>query len=215
MKFGFIYIIIDHYKNKVYIGQKIGNEIDHKNYYGSGSKIKPIIKKRKHHLQKIILGYCNSQKELNKAEKICINHFHSNNPIYGYNLTEGGNTSSGYKHTNESKEKMSKNRKGYSAWNSGLTKYDDDRVAKYVNKSAKTQKLNSKYRIYISPNKGKFGKFNKSSKQIVQKDLYGNIIKYYDCIIDAATENNFSSGNISSCCHKRLKQAYGYIWEFL
>lgn len=85
---GYIYLIKDHYKNKIYIGQSTNLKTE--NYFGSGIIIKRILKIRKHHLQKIILGYCETKEELDEAEKICIDHFQSNDKRYGYNLSEGG-----------------------------------------------------------------------------------------------------------------------------
>jgi len=90
---GYIYLIKDHYKNKIYIGQSTNLKTN--NYFGSGIIIKRISKIRKHHLQKIILGYCETKEELDEAEKICIEHFQSNDRRYGYNLSEGGSDGAG------------------------------------------------------------------------------------------------------------------------
>ena len=40
--FGYIYLIIDHYKNKIYIGQSTNLKIE--NYFGSGIIIKIKLK---------------------------------------------------------------------------------------------------------------------------------------------------------------------------
>lgn len=57
-----------------------------------------------------------SKKEANKIiiekEKFFINLFNSNDSNFGYNLTDGGKGIVGYKHTDESKKKMSDKRKG-------------------------------------------------------------------------------------------------------
>lgn len=58
-----------------------------------------------------ILGECSSKEELNKAEKECIAFFESNNPIYGYNMTSGGDGFSGIC-TDEHKRKISSSLKG-------------------------------------------------------------------------------------------------------
>lgn len=105
MSYGYIYLTKDLWTNKIYIGKHVCKT--QKNYYGSGIIIRQIIKKRKHHLEKRILGYCDTKEELNEMEKICIEFYNSTNPLYGYNLSFGGE---GHKlhHTQETKDKISK-----------------------------------------------------------------------------------------------------------
>lgn len=103
--YGYIYITIDHFNNKVYVGQsaRLANWYL-KNYFGSN---KLIYSLKRDHLQKIILGYCNSKTELDLAEKECIEFFNSQNPIYGYNIASGGQGHIGCKHSLISRQKMS------------------------------------------------------------------------------------------------------------
>jgi hypothetical protein len=89
--YGYIYLIKDHYTNKVYIGKCKGNHLNTLLYYGSGLLIKRIINKRGlKHLEKIILGYCKTKQELNEAEKYCIEFYRARDKKYGYNIAEGG-----------------------------------------------------------------------------------------------------------------------------
>jgi hypothetical protein len=88
--YGYVYLTKDHLTNKIYIGQKKGVHNNTKNYFGSGIIIRNIKKKRPQHLSKIVLGCCETPEELNEAEKICIEFFDAQNPIYGYNIAEGG-----------------------------------------------------------------------------------------------------------------------------
>lgn len=62
--------------------------------------------------------------------------------------------------------------------------------------------------------KGIFGKDNPNSIKINQYDLTGNFIKTWDCINDIERELGYLHGNIISCCKKRYKQAYGYVWRY-
>jgi hypothetical protein len=112
--YGYIYLIVDHFHNKVYVGKRKGLIEQSKNYYGGGKIIKAIPK---HYLQKIILGVCNSKEELNSAEIECIYFYRSygsdgNNIdfIYGYNLSKGGDGGvNGYKRgplTEEHRQKL-------------------------------------------------------------------------------------------------------------
>lgn len=54
-----------------------------------------------------------------EKEKFYINLFRTDNHEFGYNLTKGGDGIAGYKHTEESKKKMSESHKGEKHWNYG------------------------------------------------------------------------------------------------
>ena len=100
---GYIYITKNVQNNKVYVGQS--TRLDCKNnYLGSGRIFKNAIKKYgKENFKKIILGFCESENELNDAEQICIEFFNSIDPIYGYNIRSGGTNS---KMSEATKEKI-------------------------------------------------------------------------------------------------------------
>ncbi len=52
-------------------------------------------------------------------------------------------------------------------------------------------------------------------KKIVSSyDLNGKLVKIYDCIIDAAKENNITDGAIHNCLSNRRKQVAGFIWRY-
>lgn len=55
-----------------------------------------------------------------------------------------------------------------------------------------------------------------TSKEVYMYDLQGNLIKKYNSINDASTENNISVSEISDVCNKRKKHktAHGYVWRF-
>jgi len=112
--YGYIYLIIDHLHNKVYVGQshRLANKYL-KNYYGSGIVIANIKRKRKHHLKKRILGYCNTPEELDEAEKICIEFYDAANPVYGYNIITERYNKDGYNCKLSTKEKISLANKGH------------------------------------------------------------------------------------------------------
>lgn len=117
--YGYIYITIDHLKNKVYIGQKKGLIEKSANYYGSSRIIQAILRHRPWSLEKKILGTCNSKQELKECEEECIYFFRSygadgmhHDNIYGYNLTTDGQTTMGFKLSEETKIKISNKSKG-------------------------------------------------------------------------------------------------------
>lgn len=74
---------------KIYIGQT--TNINWKNYLGSGIKLLQFFKENgTKNCKKEILKYCNSQKELDKWERIFILKFDSTNPEIGLNIQLGG-----------------------------------------------------------------------------------------------------------------------------
>lgn len=89
----------------------------------------------------------------------------------------------------------------------------------YTNLVPSTYSENIKYAYNLgtkkpcSNMKGIIGKNNPCSIKVIQYDLNGNFIKEWDCINDIERELGYLHGNIVSCCKKRYKQAYGYIWR--
>lgn len=118
-----IYLIKDRLHNRCYVGQKKGQIEKSKDYFGSGKIISKICLKRKHHLEKIILGYCGTRETLNEAEKVCIEFYQSNDKRYGYNLASGGEGGFVGKVWNKGK-------KCPPSWNKGLTKLSHKSLAK-------------------------------------------------------------------------------------
>ena len=59
-----------------------------------------------------IICECSSLKELSQKERYYIGLYRTNNPTFGYNLTNGGEGCEGYKHSEEMKIIMSDKKKG-------------------------------------------------------------------------------------------------------
>lgn len=109
--YGYIYLLRNKRNGMIYIGKKKGNRVD-ENYYGSGVLIGRAIEKYgKESFEREILCWCNSLKELNKAEKKFIAKYDSQNKDIGYNLTSGGDGFAGH-HTEEAKRKIGEAHKG-------------------------------------------------------------------------------------------------------
>lgn len=156
--FGYIYKTID-INNKIYIGQHHGNFDE--NYYGSGTIISKIIKKRKEDLKVELLEICENQDELDKKEIFFINKYNSTDRKYGYNIQTGGQgynyekpgTFYGLKHTEESIEK---NRISH--------------LGKKLSQETKN-KISEKLKGRISPNLGKH--FSEESNKKKHDSLIG------------------------------------------
>lgn len=118
-----------------------------------------------------------------------------------YNITDGGDgalgaghTHTGWKHTKETKEKMSQARKGLLA--------------------------GSKNPMYgkheTNPAFGKFGVNHPASKKVYQYTLEGDFIAEYDCMTDAVKTLEKTQKeviHITACCNGKRLSALGYIWK--
>lgn len=97
--YGYIYKTVDLTNGKIYIGQArfykrtdkefVFNFKRYLNYYGSGSIIRKISKKRKDTLFKTVIALASDPEELNQLEIKYIKFFNSLVPN-GYNISEGG-----------------------------------------------------------------------------------------------------------------------------
>lgn len=105
----------------------------------------------------------------------------------------------GKRHSNESKEKMSK--------------------AKMGNKNPHFNKGPMLGKEFTEEHKNKIGsansgKNNKSSKPIIQYDLDMNIVAEWDSAGMAARALKLSVGNIWMCCNGKARTSYGFIWRY-
>ena len=164
---------------------------------------------------------CNNEEELNKMEMYFIKELNTLHPN-GYNLSLGGDGQSGFKHSEESKRKISENN-----WLRGLPKEQHPMYGKQH--SDKTKEKMSKSRIGVS--RGPHSKETKSklskSKLGELNPMYGKIpgnarkIKCietgvtYDTIKIAQDLTGICKANISSVCRGVRKKAGGYTWEFV
>lgn len=112
--YGYIYKTTNLINGKIYIGQKKGSEF-YPQYKGSGKLIRKAIEKYGWENFSIeMLCPCFSKEELDAEEVLLISYFNSQDKSVGYNITKGGERGPGgprflgHKHTEESKELISK-----------------------------------------------------------------------------------------------------------
>lgn len=109
--YGFIYITTNMVNGMRYLGRrKIGNDNSWHRYLGSGSAFKMALKKYgRECFSRNIVCFCYSEDELNKAEYDLSVFLNVVEDDRWYNLCYGGGATSGYRHSEESKKKMSQN----------------------------------------------------------------------------------------------------------
>lgn len=175
-----------------------------------------------------------TQQEASDMEVALIDIYKSNcrryyNPSYGYNMTDGGEGSSGRActeetkkkigekakerlsnpenhpwfgkhHTEESREKMSKTRKGRPALNKGVKASEETR--RKLSESRKGTNIG-----VDNPNYG-------HGKAVMQLDKNGIIIAEYSTISEAARVIGVGADGIASCCRGKTQTASGYQWIY-
>lgn len=109
-QYNYIYLITNQVNNKIYVGKHHTDNLDD-GYMGSGKIIKRAITKYGiENFTKEYLAFCDTEEKLNQLEQFYIKKYKAREA--GYNLTDGGDGTIGYKHTEEDKIKISKAGKG-------------------------------------------------------------------------------------------------------
>ena len=188
-----VYIHRNKINNKVYIG--IAKEPasyrwnNGHGYIGSAYFYRAIKKYGWDNFEHII--WCNnlSHEDAKKWEIRLIAIFKTNcrryrNPEYGYNMTDGGDGSSGRNH-----------------WvGENNPKYGSHHWAGENNPNYNNHKF--------------AGKNNPRSRPIVQLSKSGEFIRRWDYISEAGNFLGVKIENIISCCAFRIPSAYGYVWRY-
>lgn len=159
-----------------------------------------------------------SREDAGIAEKKYISVFKSNDPLYGYNLTDGGEK--GAHHTEESRKKLSKAMTG-KHFNRGVP-FTEERKRHLSEHHADVSGANN-------PNYGKKwtaeqlavrqghrsykrGGENPTARAILQFDMDGNLVKRWGSIAEAA--ETYCKTSIKDCLRGKYKQHKGYLWRY-
>lgn len=122
------------------------------------------------------------------------------NPELGYNTLRTAGTTLGYKHSEESKRKISRKGEAHPMFGK---KHTEESLRKIRIKST----LGRKY--------DKDSDFVKNrSKRVLQFSKDGIFIKEWSSGKEAARALEIGNVHISNCCHEKRKSAYGFLWKF-
>lgn len=185
-----IYKITNLKTNKFYIGltiQNINTRFNHHVYeskLGSTSYLhRSILKHGKENFKIEKLDEAQTIEELQNKEVFYINSLNTTNRKIGYNIAQGGSIGlNGFKHTEESKRKMSESSKGIYHSNETKQKLSILRKGKPLPEIA-----NIKAQLY---NK-------KVSKSVIKVNIDGSI-QEYESISETARQNNINPKSLSS-----------------
>ena len=156
--------------------------------------------------------------EANQLEQELIAKYDSRNPDNGYNVTAGGDGSTGAAHTSETKEKLSRLQKERIAKTGKVNfkgqKHTPETIAKMraSHKGKHTGPKNAAYGAHkTEEQKQYYSRIN--SRAINQYDLDGKLIKQYPSGKAAAEALGVTAAAISAAVAGKTKSCKGYIWR--
>lgn len=126
-----------------------------------------------------------TEQEAENFEILLIEKLKSNNPLFGYNITSGGEGSLGISRCG--------------AENSMYRKHHTDETRKKMSDAKKEYYKKLGY---------------KNFRPIYQFSLNGTFIKEYCSVKDVCEELGFSTSVVSRSCSREINTAYGYIWVY-
>lgn len=192
-----VYVHINKINGKMYVGQTCQNPekrwANGHGYTGSTYFYRAIQKYGWDNFEHEVVASNLTKEEADNFEKLLITTFNTMDENIGYNLTNGGDGMTGFKHSPETKEKMRQNNSGANNNNYG-------------------KHLDAEWRRRISESTS--GAKHHDARAIFQYDLRGNFIRKWDYMQQAAEALNISAANISACCRHEQRMANGFIWVY-
>ena len=199
---GKIYKITNRVNGKLYIGQTI-RDINER--IGEHKRKKNSLVGRAFHKYGIekfdieILETHNNIETLNEREDHWIKRLGTLVP-YGYNQCYGGGNTFGYKHTKETRMKMSKNRgRYYKEENPFYKKNHTEEARRKMSEYHKGKRLTAEH-------------IKKISESIQKKVINLDTGEVFDSIKEAAEYYNLKDTHITRVCKGKRKRTGGYRW---
>lgn len=226
--------------NKVYIGITSQDPLKRwKGGIGYSKQVyfyRAILKYGWNNIEHKILVSEISYTEAINLEKYYINIYKSNNLNFGYNLTEGGEGTLGFHHSEKTKEKISAKHIGRKipkevvekivSKNKGKKRTDEFRKkiseikskqSEYTKKKISTSKTGISHSKEHCANISKALKGRKNiwnNKAVLQYSKDGEFIKEWENVSLVTKSLNIHQSNIIACCKGKLKSAGGFIWKY-
>jgi group I intron endonuclease len=196
--------------NKVYIGLT-GISIEDRWKNGKGYNTQSLIKYAilkygwenvKHEILEVGL----TKNEAIQSEIFYIKKYKSNDREFGYNISLGGEGAG--MHSEESKAKMSRSRKGRKA---------SQETREKMSKSFKGHPVPAEARKKMSDSKKGIPHPREESckKPVLQYDIStGEFIKRYSSINEASIELGIQRGHIGECVQRKRRQSGNSVWVY-
>lgn len=210
---------------KVYIGQT-GQKPENRwqegrGYKGSDRFYKAIQKYGWDNFEHEVLFSHLSQKEAKTLEQKLIQEYNTINPLFGYNLTTGGETT---KFSEEALKKMSQShsKEKHHMWG----KHHSEETKKKIGEANSGENSSWYGRKHTEEEKEKIRNALKGKKKSKEHVMKANITKGYpvQCIEtqeiyysmkEAKRKTGISDSSIGASCRDTKRTAGGYHWQFL
>lgn len=132
----------------------------------------------------------------------------STDPKFGYNITNGGKSANGYRHTDSTKKKISDSLTGI--------KHDSRRVENQRNRAIELWSKDDHRKKMSESHIGKHrGSNHTMSKPVSQFTLDGVLIRTFESVGDAERFTGIDHRQISDCCNGKQRTCHGFLWEYL
>lgn len=226
------------FNGKIYIGIT-SKKINQRWKNGAGYKTQPyfynaILKYTWDSFSHEIIYTNLSEEEAKQTEIALISKYKSNNKLYGYNITAGGDGMNGYKFTDEHSKNMSIAMKGKNV--KQICQYNLD--GKYIRlwdsiiEASKSLKINFRsiadccrgehYRAgnymwrFYDGNKNNISPYDTfvHDKYVLQFDMDDNFIQKWDSTKEVSEKLHIRRNNIISACNGQRKSAGGFKWKY-
>lgn len=218
---GHIYKLTNQKNGKIYIGKTVRTLTARFSSHVYDAKVRNLNTAlaraiRKYHETSFLIECIETVSDdlLNEREQNWILVLKSTDRKIGYNLTQGGEGTAGYKHSPQTKAKISRvhlGRKftsdhreklrvaklGKESWNKGLTGEANPLFGRCRSEDVK-QKISAK----------------KRRTAVLQKTINGILVNRWDSIQDACEALQTTHGNIVKCCKGVRQTACGFVWEY-
>ena len=184
----FVYQILNTSNGKVYIGQTIDpkRRWHHHKYYNKKTNQHFTYAFKKYGVESFqfyIIQELYSKQEMDDAEIYWIKYYNSKNDNFGYNITEGGSKALGFKHSEETKLKLSLINKGKTASEETRKKLSEAGKGRISSKETreKLSKSNTgKKRSQETCKKLKISNSKRKHKKESKEKISINTKKYFD-----------------------------------
>jgi group I intron endonuclease len=149
-----------------------------------------------------------SEQDAKQKEMELIAYCNTNNREHGYNLTAGGEGVTGYRHTDEYKEKLRERLTGNGFW---VGRKHTEETRKRMSAAQKGNKNN----LGKTRSEETRAKLGLSHGKPVIKIYDGEEIARYRSAREAAREMGVDSSGITRTCCGKQKTVGGYEWEYV